>query len=558
MAPWSPGRLFFWGVQLNIVYDDTGRAFRVGQPWAHGGEGAISCLEESDGLCLKTFHKPPDAIQEQRLRLLCAKAAGLADVAALPRSLAYTDARREAIVGIILPLVRGRSVFELYNTRTRLTSFPKANFRFFVETAGHLAGAFAKLHNNDIVIGDVNERNIEVLPDATVRLIDCDSFQIAEQGCVFTSNMGTPLWTPPELQGLDLTGRQRTPNHDLFGLAQLIFLLLFAGRHPFAGVPRGSLALSPEDAIRACAFAFAPQCLGLPLAPPPGCPPLTALPPEMQHNFLRAFLKGSELPGARPTAVEWQAQLARLCANLTVCTHQPNHLYWRGINPCPWCGIIRDTGVNVFPTPANQSPAVVALPVIDESLACLHKLAVYPFQVQRPPSFPVQPAALPTMPTGVWGFIQRCLRPARRRQRVLIRALHNEQRIHAEARAAVRRSLREQHAIIAAYHEEFHQARTGLEARIPPVHVLEQTDQASAAHKQFQQQVAQCVARLQTAQQHCAQRLQTAQAAAEVAAQQRDQARVNIVNLISHLRNGSRPVLAKLLPAWSATGGSDN
>jgi len=39
-------------------------------------------------------------------------------------------------------------------------------------------------------------------------------------------------------------------SHGFHGLAQLIFLLLFAGRHPFSGVPKGPRQLLPEEAIR--------------------------------------------------------------------------------------------------------------------------------------------------------------------------------------------------------------------------------------------------------------------------------------------------------------------
>lgn len=54
---------------------------------------------------------------------------------------------------------------------------------------------------------------------------------------VFHCDVGVPLWTPPELQGRDFRGLTRTKNHDRFGLAVLMFQLLFMGRHPFAGVP---------------------------------------------------------------------------------------------------------------------------------------------------------------------------------------------------------------------------------------------------------------------------------------------------------------------------------
>ena len=320
----------------------------MGSSLARGGEGAISRLEERDDLCVKLYRKPPGAQQWQKLKLLRNQTPGLAKVAALPMSLAYADVERTTLVGVFFPFVHGRAIFELYGARARLEHFPRADFRFLIKVAHNLAGAFEQLHQAGLIIGDVNEQNIRVLPDASVCLIDCDSFQIADPHHVYPSNVGTPLWTPPELQGKDLTGIERTANHDCFGLAQLIFLLLFVGRHPFAGVPRTGSPLAPEEAIRTYAFAFAPECLGGPLQPPPGCPPLATLPPELQHGFFRAFREGSAQPGARPMAAEWKTYLHRLLAGLVVCLQHPHHVFWQGIQACPWCGIIRGTGVDPF------------------------------------------------------------------------------------------------------------------------------------------------------------------------------------------------------------------
>ena len=51
------------------------------------------------------------------------------------------------------------------------------------------------------------------------------------------------------MQGKPLRGLIRTENHDRFGLAVLIYQLLFVGRHPCAGVYRGAGDPSFEELI---------------------------------------------------------------------------------------------------------------------------------------------------------------------------------------------------------------------------------------------------------------------------------------------------------------------
>ena len=71
--------------------------------------------------------------------------------------------------------------------------------------------------------------------NALVVLIDCDSFQVNTNGRCYPCEVGVPLYTPPELQKKSFRELIRTRNHDRFGLAILIFQLLFVGRHPYAG-----------------------------------------------------------------------------------------------------------------------------------------------------------------------------------------------------------------------------------------------------------------------------------------------------------------------------------
>src|SRR5205814_5083167 len=119
-------------------------------------------------------------------------------------------------------------------------------------------------------------------------LIDCDSFEITDGKTVFPCMVGVPTYTPPELQGQSFQGVRRTQQHDAFGLAVLVFHLLFLGRHPFAGIYKGGSAdLTIEQAITEFRFAYLPDHSSTRLEPPPSAPRLSDMPTELAELFLR-------------------------------------------------------------------------------------------------------------------------------------------------------------------------------------------------------------------------------------------------------------------------------
>ncbi len=446
------------------VHDETGRVFTTGERLGGGGQGEVFRLEGVPGVCVKVYTQRPAATQTQKLRLLRERSAGLTNAAALPLSVAFADAAKATAVGFFQPVIGGQEVYELYGTRSRIQHFPSANWKFLVHAAFNLAVAFEALHAANILVGDVNEGNVKVLPDATVRLIDADSFQVTDGATVYPSNVGTPIWTPAELQGQNLAGFTRTPNHDLFGLSQMLFLLLFTGRHPFSGVPRGGRQLTIDDAIREQAFAFAPERFGVPLTPPPGCPRLDMLPPEMQHLFGRAFLKGSEQAGARPSARQWGEALTGLLGGLVTCARRPSHVYWRGATTCPWCAVVGQVGVDLFPATTGTGGNTAAPASGEESLlAWLQGLRPEQFATTSPPQFPeLAPERLPEPPTGFWSSVHRAFSPAGWRRGYLSAALDAHRRTEATATEVLRRLIQEQGVVISTYHGEFARVRTAL------------------------------------------------------------------------------------------------
>ena len=125
----------------------------------------------------------------------------------------------------------------------------KADFRFLVRTALNLANSVAAVHSSGCVIGDINHSGILISEEALATLIDADSFQFNFGGNLYRCIVGTEDFTPPELQGKRPGQIELTANHDLFGLAVIVFMLLFMGRHPFIGDYLGNGSLPYDKAI---------------------------------------------------------------------------------------------------------------------------------------------------------------------------------------------------------------------------------------------------------------------------------------------------------------------
>jgi DNA-binding helix-hairpin-helix protein with protein kinase domain len=442
---------------MKTVYDEVRTAFTLGEQLARGGQGVVWRLASNNDYLVKIYHHPLTGKETAKHRVLRGKSENLKNVAALPMSLAFEDTLLAKHLGVFIPFIGGFEIFELYGTRSRLQHFPNANFKFLVRAAYNLAVAFEQLHSQGIVVGDVNEQNIKVLPDATVRFIDTDSFQIRNGAELYTTDVGTPLWTAPELHGINLTGVERTPNHDLFGLAQLIFLILFAGRHPFSGVPKTKQHLLPEEAIKLHAFAFAPPEMGIPLGPPPGSPRLEMLPTEMRGAFLQAFLKDSVRPHARPTATRWRQLLDDLSKALVVCAHNPSHLYWNKAGSCPWCGISREAGIDIFPIrSADSGFASPNLSANDSYILRLAGIRPHPFCVTIPPAFTgLLPSPLPAPPTGFWSGVHQFISTQGWRQSWLNPSIQVCKNTIQQADAQIETARAEQQKIIASYNLDF-------------------------------------------------------------------------------------------------------
>lgn len=320
----------------------SGRQLALLRRIGRGGEGEVYLLEGAEQQAVKIYTGPPDANREAKVNAMVrSNLAQSTKLIAFPREI-VTD-RSGRFAGFSMRLVHGfHEIHQLCGPKSRKQHYPKADFRFLVRSATNAARAVGQAHHLRCVIGDLNESGLLVSSDATVALIDADSFQFESDKKTFPCLVGKPEFTPPELHGKSLRGVDRTPSHDHFGLAVIVFQLLFLGRHPYAGEIARELSL--EQMIAANLFAYSKR-RKTGVTPPGVLPSLDDFPTEIADAFERAF---GLVPASRPSAAEWVDLLQRLESRLSRCRDNAMHLYPSSARSCPWCRVDLAAGSAVF------------------------------------------------------------------------------------------------------------------------------------------------------------------------------------------------------------------
>lgn len=323
--------------------DSSGSMFTLGKEIGRGGEGAVYTIPNNPGLVAKIFFNGIDKEKGEKLFALSQlKTQELLEFCAWPVDVLKNSQNKT--VGLVMPIVEGHSeIHEFYSPAARKKNLPKADWAFLIHVAINLADAVLTIHKHGHVIGDINQKGILVHPGAgTVKMVDCDSFQVEHNQKRFICKVGVPDFTPPEVRRVGFE-KPREANQDNFGLAVLIFQLLFMGRHPFAGRFLGQGDDSLEKAIEGYRFAYGRTSKQKQMLPPPGMDKLAVLDTSILSLFERAF----ENLGAnvlRPSANEWKRELTRLKSDLILCGKSNIHKYPRAHGSCIWCELEKGAG----------------------------------------------------------------------------------------------------------------------------------------------------------------------------------------------------------------------
>jgi DNA-binding helix-hairpin-helix protein with protein kinase domain len=239
------------------------------------------------------------------------------------------------IVGYVMPKIRGGvPIHRLYNPAERRRKHIGFTWKHLHRVALNLASVVAAIHARGYVIGDLNESNILVHPNALVSLVDTDSFQVRnpDNGKLFYCPVGKPEYLAPEIQGLPLSTKTRSIEQDNFALGVLLFLLLMEGSHPFRGNgPPIELACRIRQGLFPYRLRGNASC-----QPPPLSLPFQALHPGIQQRFILCFVEGQRTP-CRPSAGDWVDTLQNAETALIRCTKNRYHFYAGTQQQCLWC-----------------------------------------------------------------------------------------------------------------------------------------------------------------------------------------------------------------------------
>jgi DNA-binding helix-hairpin-helix protein with protein kinase domain len=339
------------------IFDGHSQSVRLGALLGRGAEGAVYELATDRNVAAKIFSQISTEKAEKIRVMVGMRNSRLEKLTAWPQGI--LTRRSGETVGLVMPKIADRKdIRHLYSPKSRRTVFLRADWRFLIYASANIARAFRVVHESGCVIGDVNHGSVLVGQDATVRLIDCDSFQVISGNRKFLCEMGVETFTPPELQGKNFKEVVRTPNHDNFGLAVMIFLMLFMGRHPFDGRYLAQGDMLGAQAIREFRFAYGSRRAFFQMEPPPHTAPLSIVGDTVALLFERAFSRES-IQGDRPDSSTWVTALEALERRTKQCAAHPAHWHLSDLQSCPWCRIEGETGVSLFPWIAQETETVV-------------------------------------------------------------------------------------------------------------------------------------------------------------------------------------------------------
>jgi DNA-binding helix-hairpin-helix protein with protein kinase domain len=384
------------------LFTSAGQLVTIGKELGRGGEGTVYSISDADNLVAKIYHESLDQKKQSKLRLMAGtRDDKLLSYSAWPQDTLHSS-RGGPIVGFVMAKIHDMKPIQmLYSPAHRKREYSNRGWDFLLFAARNTAAAFTVLHDRGHVLGDVNQGNAYVGNKATITLIDTDSYQIRDRDQLHLCEVGVSHYTPPELQGGSFKAA-RTTNHDNFGLALLIFHLLYGGRHPYAGVPqRDGVGESLESNIQQLRFAYSRTAAQRLLTPPPNSLPLSIVPPPLAEMFESAFTeKGRN--GQRPTARQWLDELDRTRANLKVCAQTKMHVFSAHLQGCPWCSL-ETQGVSYFLSAAiyTTNPDTGGTLKIAEIWLAICQVPT-PIDVKVPASTNKRPVPTP-LPTGVVG-----------------------------------------------------------------------------------------------------------------------------------------------------------
>lgn len=219
------------GVEIPGEGDDvfielpSGRStLRLGDKLGDGGEGIVYAV--SDTHVVKIFFK--DTLtrhRQEKIKLLASR--GI-DVEGICFPQAVVTNLNGDFVGYLMPKAKGREFSRtIFSKRKFQREFPAWTKADLVDVCISFLEKVSYLHSLNIILGDINQKNLLVDPEKDVWIIDADSWQLEGYPCP----VGWDMFSAPEIIGKRYP--LRTIEDERFAVATMLFMILITGVHPY-------------------------------------------------------------------------------------------------------------------------------------------------------------------------------------------------------------------------------------------------------------------------------------------------------------------------------------
>lgn len=216
---------------MTTVYNKNQKAINLKEEINKGGEGTVYLVDE--GTVAKIYHPKSLTVEkEAKIKALLSKKIRFDGICAPLESLYDNKAK---FIGYLMPKADAEKGFELQTCifnpallKNKLPNWTRLNLANLSIT---ILEKIKYLHQNGIIIGDINPFNILIKNDKTVFFVDVDSYQVDNFPCP----VGTVHFTAPEIQNIESFNKLiRTEEHEYFAVATLLFMIFLSGKTPYS------------------------------------------------------------------------------------------------------------------------------------------------------------------------------------------------------------------------------------------------------------------------------------------------------------------------------------
>lgn len=286
------------GEQVNAESGQGIRTLVLGEVLGEGGEGKVFAVQGDDAHVVKIFHEDHRTRhRSEKVRLLVSHELASPGIC-FPTSV-ITNGSGE-FVGYAMPRASGK---ELQATIMRPARFKKTypDWRKadLVDVCVSFLERVARLHSLNILLGDINPKNVMVTEHKDVWIIDADSWQLEGYPCP----VGTPMFSAPTITG-EYADQLRTMEEELFAVATMLFMILITGQFPYSR--KGADSGDPATLIKQGLFAFQYKEYSNRDQPDGNWRFMWShLPFRVKREFWTTFHRDGNRYNHRPTAAEW-------------------------------------------------------------------------------------------------------------------------------------------------------------------------------------------------------------------------------------------------------------